>query len=213
MSSGRLDLANNKLIVTAGDVGTWAGSTYTGLTGLLASGRNGSALPFWDGNGIVTTQTLASGGSYTTLAISTAGQAARSVFGGLSVDPPDVLVMYTYGGDANLDGKLNIDDYIRIDSGIASGLTGWANGDFNYDGKINIDDYTQFIDANIATQGTAFPASTTPVADGALGVASVPEPGGGVAILGGCIGLAVSARRGRRRAGKTLDNRRVFMKN
>lgn len=35
--------------------------------------------------------------------------------------------MYTYGGDANLDGKSNIDDYVRIDQGIAADLSGWAN--------------------------------------------------------------------------------------
>jgi len=76
--------------------------------------------------------------------------------------------MYTYGGDANLDGKLNVDDYIKIDSGIASNLTGWVNGDFNYDGKVNIDDYTTVIDANIGNQnGTFFTAS---------GVTAVPEP-------------------------------------
>ena len=39
---------------------------------------------------------------------------AGSNFGGINVAANDVLVMYTYGGDANLDGKLNIDDYVRI---------------------------------------------------------------------------------------------------
>jgi hypothetical protein len=57
-------------------------------------------------------------------------------------------VKYTYVGDATLDGKINIDDYTRIDSGIPTNLTGWWNGDFNYDGKINIDDYT-LIDSNV----------------------------------------------------------------
>jgi hypothetical protein len=85
--------------------------------------------------------------------------------------------MYTYGGDANLDGKLNVDDYSRIDSGIASGLTGWSNGDFNYDGKINIDDYTTVIDANIGTQTGAFLTSGGIGGGGVSGVSAVPEPG------------------------------------
>jgi hypothetical protein len=80
--------------------------------------------------------------------------------------------MYTYGGDANLDGKINIDDYVRIDTGIASGLTGWSNGDFNYDGKVNIDDYTTVIDANIGNQNGVFP-TTGGMTDGAV---AVPEP-------------------------------------
>src|SRR5262249_48267584 len=97
-----------------------------------------------------------------------------AVWSGQTVSPTDTLVMYTYGGDANLDGKLNIDDYIRIDNGVASALTGWSNGDFNYDGKVNIDDYTQFIDANIAIQGRAF--ATAGRAEDS--VSAVPEPAG-----------------------------------
>jgi hypothetical protein len=57
-------------------------------------------------------------------------------------------------GDANLDGKVNIDDYGRIDSNVGqSGVVfGWYNGDFNFDGKINIDDYG-LIDSVIGAQG------------------------------------------------------------
>ena len=60
----------------------------------------------------------------------------------------------TYPGDASLDGKLNIDDYVKIDQGIANGYTGWANGDFNYDGKIDIDDYV-ILDGNLPNQVAA----------------------------------------------------------
>jgi hypothetical protein len=48
--------------------------------------------------------------------------------------------MYTYGGDANLDGKITVDDYGRIDFNVGLGTAGWYNGDFNYDGKITVDD-------------------------------------------------------------------------
>jgi hypothetical protein len=84
--------------------------------------------------------------------------------------------MYTYAGDSNLDGKINVDDYIRIDNGISSGLTGWSNGDFNYDGHVNIDDYT-VIDSNVATQGAPF-ATSGGVAGGSASsfVTAVPEP-------------------------------------
>ena len=53
----------------------------------------------------------------------------------------DVLIKYTYFGDANLDGTLNGADYQQIDMGFGMGLTGWQNGDFNYDGVINGADY------------------------------------------------------------------------
>jgi hypothetical protein len=46
-----------------------------------------------------------------------------------------------YIGDANNDGVVNFDDYVRIDTGFNNHLTGYSNGDFNYDGVINFDDY------------------------------------------------------------------------
>ena len=85
-----------------------------------------------------------------------------NLFGGQAVHATTVLVKFTYAGDANLDGKLNIDDYTRIDSGVGAHTTGWSNGDFNYDGKINIDDYV-IIDGNLPIQGPPF-ASTGNVA-------------------------------------------------
>ena len=73
--------------------------------------------------------------------------------------------MYTYAGDADLNGKLDGDDYFRIDTGFASNATGWVNGDFDYNGHINGDDYF-ILDRNLGRQtlGT-FPrqASRVPV--------------------------------------------------
>jgi len=83
--------------------------------------------------------------------------------------------MYTYGGDANLDGQINIDDYTQIDSSVSAhgALKGWYNGDFNYDGEINIDDYT-IIDSNVGIQGPPF--STAASGATMAGVTAVPEP-------------------------------------
>jgi len=108
------------------------------------------------------------------------------------VDGTAVLVKFTYAGDATLDGKINIDDYTRIDTGIANGLTSWSNGDFNYDGKINIDDYT-IIDANV-------PQASAPLGNGSSAdfAVAVPEPTAGLsaALIGA---PALWGRRGRRR--------------
>src|SRR5206468_5905120 len=116
-------------------------------------------------------------GNYHSIGIAKASDArpstatATALWGGQTITGSDTLVMYTYGGDATLDGKINIDDYVRIDNGISAGLTGWSNGDFNYDGKVNIDDYTTVIDANIGTQGAPFLAT-----EGIDSVSAVPEP-------------------------------------
>ena len=61
--------------------------------------------------------------------------------------PSDILVKYTYFGDANLDGHVDGSDYTLIDNGYntrttGAPLTGWFNGDFNYDGRVDGSDYT-----------------------------------------------------------------------
>src|SRR5207249_4485290 len=125
-----------------GTLGTLSGNTYTNITGLIQSGRNGGppATGNWTGNGIVTTS---ASGNFTTLGVAKASaalgiaEAETALFSGETVTGSDVLVKYTYAGDANLDGKINVDDYGRIDFSVGLGSSGWFNGDFNYDGKIN----------------------------------------------------------------------------
>jgi autotransporter-associated beta strand protein len=177
VSGGNIDLQDNKLI-TATAAGTWNGSNYTGITQLVASGRNGK---LWNGPGIITGQSAALNSNYTTIGVAKASDvrpntvSETAMWAGQTITGTDTLVMYTYGGDANLDGKLNIDDYVKIDQGIAAQLTGWANGDFNYDGKVNIDDYTTVIDSNIGNQNGIFP--TAGGLSGAVNdMTAVPEP-------------------------------------
>jgi autotransporter-associated beta strand protein len=207
-SASRLDISNNK-IVTSSPLGTLSGgSVYTGITGLIQSGRNGNPTPLWDGNGIVTTQLTATTSNLTSIGVARAddvipASASTTVlWAGQTVTGSDTLVMYTYGGDANLDGKINIDDYVRIDRSFILGLSGWSNGDFNYDGKINIDDYTTIIDANIGNQnGFVFPTT------GGIGqVTAIPEPAGTAAIAAAAASLGLLKRWRRRQTNqKTHD--------
>ena len=173
-NGGVLDLTDKKLIVTAGVVGTRNGAIYTDITGKIQSGRNGGN---WFGAGIVTSQSQAITSNLTSIGIATASQVKTisatqtANWAGEQVHGSDVLVMYTYAGDANLDGKINVDDYGRIDLNIPLGTGGWFNGDFNYDGKINVDDYG-IIDFNVGIQGSPFPTATAAGKD----LAAVPEP-------------------------------------
>ena len=188
IAGGQLDISDNHLIDHTDGVAV--------LTAKIAPGRNGGA---WNGSGIVTSQTTATTSSLTSIGIASAQQAKTlatasdtAVWAGQTVTGSDALVMYTYGGDANLDGQINVDDYGRIDLNIPLGTSGWFNGDFNYDGKIDVDDYG-IIDFNVGIQGAPFFS-----AGGAGGpsVNAVPEPTA-------CLLLAPAAalfmRRGRRR--------------
>ncbi|MEO6436675.1 MAG: Ig-like domain-containing protein, partial [Tepidisphaeraceae bacterium] len=156
-AGGQLDLRNGSLAIREGDVGAWDGSAYTGITGQIQSGRNGGT---WDGSGIITSMSAArEPNALTTLAVAEASfvlgisGSETAMWNGQTVDATTVLIKYTYGGDANLDGKINIDDYGQIDFNVAASgsVFGWFNGDFNMDGKINIDDYG-IIDFNVAAQ-------------------------------------------------------------
>jgi hypothetical protein len=173
-------------------VGTFNGSAYTDVAALIQSGRNGGT---WNGSGILSS--LASG-QFTTLGIATAAQAKAinpgdtALWNGQVVTGSDTLVMYTYAGDANLDGRITVDDYGRIDFNVGLGVGGWFNGDFNYDGKITVDDYG-IIDFNVGIQGP-------PLGGGAglsAAVSAVPEPT--VTMSAGGLGLAAAALRRRRR--------------
>ena len=98
----------------------------------------------------------------------------------------DTLVMYTYGGDANLDGKIDVNDYAVT----SQGTVNWFNGDFNYDGKINVDDYG-IIDSNVPIQGAPFPTASSA---GLNGVSAVPEPAS-LGLLFAACGVATLKRR------------------
>jgi hypothetical protein len=136
--AGSIDLHDNNLVIDYPDggespLGSWNGSAYTGVSALVAGGKIITSLE----------DTLH------TLGVT---EASGGTFFDESVDASAVIVKFTYAGDATLDGKLNIDDYTRIDFGIAAGIDGWSNGDFNRDGKINIDDYV-ILDGNLTVQG------------------------------------------------------------
>ena len=193
-SPGRVDLANNKLIVTDGEVGTFDGASYSGLTGRIASAYNFGA---WDGAGVFTSMPDAQADrGITTIAVATADEVfyAGGTFGGVSTSSGDVLLMYTYAGDLNMDGLVDGADYGVIDNFVQfPGTSGYSNGDFNYDGVIDGADYG-IIDTTIQLQGAPIPSGTygsTPMA----AVAAVPEPAAGVT---GFLAGAILARRRRR---------------
>jgi hypothetical protein len=188
-SGAQLDLTNNSLIVTGELSGSWNGSNYTGVLGKVRAGRGNGT---WNGNGIVTSMTHATTSNVTTLAVATASEAGKSTFGGMSVSPADVLVMYTYGGDANLSATVDADDYFQIDSNYnkAASTLSYFKGDFDLDGDIDGDDYS-IIDAGFSGQGSV---SLGPIVSG---VSAVPEP---AATAGICMALAAASRRRRWRS-------------
>ena len=79
---------------------------------------------------------------------------ANATFNGLQINNTSIIIKYTYYGDADFNGRVNFDDYVRIDSGFNNHKIGWTNGDFDGNGQVNFDDYV-LIDLAFNTQGPA----------------------------------------------------------
>jgi hypothetical protein len=134
LNSERLDLGAADLTILGADV--------SAVEALLKSARNGPTP--WQGPGIGT-------------------RAATSVAGLVPVQQgADVLVKYSYNGDANGDGKVNADDYFRIDSNFLTPPAAplYDQGDFNFDDTINADDYF-LIDSAFLGQGAPLGSTAT----------------------------------------------------
>jgi hypothetical protein len=87
----------------------------------------------------------------------------------------DVLIKYTYFGDADLDGAVTTNDYFQIDNGFIGSKTGWINGDFDYDGAVTTNDYFLLHNALLG-QGAALIPAARGSAIALSGVSAVPEP-------------------------------------
>ena len=146
----------------AGSSGNWLGTIDLGgndldlITGGLAIAmdqlKSGYSNGSWIGTGILSSTAALNISRLTTLGAilnSVSGTPLYSsasplgTFDTLSPAATDVLIKYTYFGDANLDGKVDASDYSNLDNGsLTTGASTWFNGDFNYDGAVNGADYT-----------------------------------------------------------------------
>jgi hypothetical protein len=167
--TGTLDLADNALIVQA--TPETRASVRADVETFLAAGCSGGT---WLGTGI--TSSTARSDPLTGLAASLNdrgdGTPLFTSFRGNPVDVNSIIVAHSYTGDANLDGLIDIDDYVQIDTGYLEqpAVPWYADGDFNYDDRIDIDDYVLIDSAFVETGDVAGVAST-------IRAVAVPEPG------------------------------------
>jgi autotransporter-associated beta strand protein len=181
--TAQLDVKDNDMIVRSDDAGRVAKAAE--ITNQLKQGANfANAGQFWTGQGIVTS--LGGNGSTSYTAVGVAVNdfallggaqtgAIYSTFDGQDVGVNDVLVKYTYFGDADLDGAVTTNDYFQIDNGFLGSRTGWINGDFDYDNAVTTNDYF-LIDNAFLGQGTALVPAALGSASALSGVTAVPEP-------------------------------------
>jgi hypothetical protein len=105
-------------------------------------------------------------------------------------DFTQLLVKYTFVGDADLNGDVDVADLGALASHWQSAGY-WSDGDFDYNGTIDVNDLglrASNWQAGTNTMGPSFGAAVAAVG---LPSASVPEPSAGVMLgLGACVTLA-----------------------
>ena len=180
--SAQLDITDNEMIIqTQGGPGRAA--TYARVLNQVKSGLAEASGAFWFGNGITSSSAAVdSGGIRTAVAVMLNDYAAAGLppgpiyptFSGQPATQNDILLKYTYFGDADLSGLVDGTDYYLIDQAFSTSQLngGWLNGDFNYDGKVDGTDYF-LIDNTFGTQGAALSGI----------VSLLPEPSTSIASL------------------------------
>ncbi len=173
-AAGLLDLANHDLIISGGQ-------TLASVRALVAAGFGTGT---WNGTHGITSSTANAGGNY--FGFATAGALGLSTFDGLPVSSSDILVKYTYLGDANLDGKVDLNDLNTVLNNLGTTTSLWSSG--NFDGATTIDlndlnDVLNHLGVTVPTGSSsvsvanALLASTSPTALlSDITPSSVPEP-------------------------------------
>jgi autotransporter-associated beta strand protein len=128
-TTGKFDLTNNSMVVR--------GMSAAQVQTLLAAGYNAG---HWDGaTGI--TSSAAAASTETSVGYASNASLNLTEFKGVTgLVAGDVLVKYTYAGDANLDGKVDIGDLGLLAGAWQQSGKVWFDGDFTYNGTVDIGD-------------------------------------------------------------------------
>jgi autotransporter-associated beta strand protein len=193
--TGKLDLTDNSAVLR--------NTTLAAVKTLITTGFNGGN---WLGAGI--TSSSAAANNLTAIGFADNAVLARTTFAGVTgLDSNDVLVKYTYYGDADLSGITTLDDFTLFLNGYQTAGTTWVQGDFDYSGLVTLDDFTLFL-AGYQNQGAplsaieamidATPMSAAERSAMLAAVQAVPEPATASAVaLAAMLGLSAARRRRR----------------
>jgi fibronectin-binding autotransporter adhesin len=127
--TGQFDITDNSMVVR--------NSSDAAVRAELVKGYNAG---HWNGPGGITSSTAAASTETSVGYASNASLNLTEFKGVTGLTPSDVLVKYTYAGDANLDGKVDIGDLGLLAGAWQQAGKVWFDGDFTYNGTVDIGD-------------------------------------------------------------------------
>lgn len=151
-ATGALDLTNNDMIID------WAVSTPTSLIQTYLT--NGYAGGAWNGTGGIRSSTAAAAGN-TGIGYADTSEIFTSfpaTFAGQSVDSTTTVLKYTYYGDGDLNGNVNLADFNRLAANFGASPRRWVHGNFDFNSNVNLADFNRLA-ANFGQSGLGQPDS------------------------------------------------------
>jgi hypothetical protein len=163
----------------------------------IITGRNGG---LWNGPGIFSTAAAVTPNTAVGYGEASAALGALGgVFSGEVVDGTAILVRWTYIGDADLDGDVDIGDLGKLASNWQTAAE-WTGGDFDYNGTINVNDLGLLASSwQVGVGNPLGPSLADALAELGLPTVAVPEPTSAVLLAG--LTVCSAAPRWRKRSG------------
>jgi hypothetical protein len=115
------------------------------VRGYILNGYNGGS---WNGTGMNSSAAAAAAATGHRSALGYAeaasiGLGTGSFFGGQTLaDSTALLVRYTYAGDGDLSGNVDLTDFTYLAANFNGTGKNWLEGDYDYDGTVNLTDFT-----------------------------------------------------------------------
>ncbi len=199
---GNLSIVGNGIVNVNGalkiNYGTAANDPVAAVASYLTSGYNNGA---WTGTaGIISTSAQNQSGP--TLSV---GYADGNTDPGTAAGANQIVVKYTLGGDANLDGLVNFNDLVAVVQNFNMAGTDWAHGNFLYGSSTSFNDLVlvvqNFNKVLPAPSGSDVSLGSSTIDIGPTAV-QVPEPGiAGLAVIAAAVGLSRRRRKPENRSG------------
>jgi hypothetical protein len=143
IAGSTIDLTNNNLIIEATDFAD-SQTKYAAAEALVISGFNNFD---WQGTGITSSNvaTYAQIDGSRSLGIINNNDWGHGDIEGDAVGGNDIIIKYTWLGDANVDGIVDNDDFGQFALGFTNAApAAWIYGDFDYNGVVENDDFGWF---------------------------------------------------------------------